>query len=146
MAAREVEGVASKQADGTAKTVICFTADGRDPKTGEPRKDRNSGTDGVRIDSAQAADGVSRTSDFAARLEQFGYRNALFKAEELVAASTHKSPFDACWIRCSICDSIRRIDKPRLQFIELYNEKGRSRSNGQPARIGALPPVKEGFK
>ena len=38
MAAREVEGVAGKQADGTAKTreakaVTSFTADGRDPKT-----------------------------------------------------------------------------------------------------------------
>ena len=78
MAAREVEGVAGKQADGTAKTseaktVVCFTADGRDPKTGEPRKDKGSGAAGVRIDSAQAADGVSRASDFAARLEQFGY-------------------------------------------------------------------------
>ena len=42
---------------------------------------------------------------------------------ELVAPSTHKSPFDACRLRCGICDSIRRIDKPRLQFIELHNEK-----------------------
>ena len=41
----------------------------------------------------------------------------------LVAASTHKSPFDACRLRCDVCDSIRRIDKPRLQFIELYKEK-----------------------
>ena len=41
----------------------------------------------------------------------------------LVAASTHKSPFDACWLQRGVCDSIRRIDKPRLQFIELYNEK-----------------------
>ncbi len=45
MAAREVEGVAGKQADGTAKTseakvIACFTADSQDPKTGEPRKDK----------------------------------------------------------------------------------------------------------
>lgn len=38
MAAREVESVVGKQADGTAKTVICFTAGSRNPKTG----DRNS--------------------------------------------------------------------------------------------------------
>ena len=42
---------------------------------------------------------------------------------QLVAPSIHKSPFDVCWLRGDICDSIRRIDKPRLQFIELYNEK-----------------------
>ncbi len=41
----------------------------------------------------------------------------------LVAPSTHKSPFDACRLGCGICDSIRRIDKPRLQFIELRNAK-----------------------
>ncbi len=40
MAAREVEGVAGKQADGTAKTreakaVVCREADSLDPKTGE---------------------------------------------------------------------------------------------------------------
>ncbi len=114
MAAREVEGVAGKQADGTAKTseaktVICSAADGRDPKTGEPRKDRNSGAAGVRIDSAQAADGVSRTSDFAARLEQFGYRNALFKAEELVVLSD-----GAPWIR-TVCEET--LAGPEMTFI-----------------------------
>ena len=46
MAAREVEGVVGKQADGTAKTreakaVVCRDADSLDPKTGEPRKGRN---------------------------------------------------------------------------------------------------------
>ena len=43
MAAREVEGVACKQADG------------RDPKTGELRKDKTNGAVSVRIDSARAA-------------------------------------------------------------------------------------------
>ena len=57
---REVEGVADKQADGTAKTreakvISCFTADGRDLKTGKPRKDKNSGAADVCIDSARAA-------------------------------------------------------------------------------------------
>ena len=56
MAAREVEGVAGKQADGTAKTreakaVVCRAADSLDPKAVS-----------VRIDSAQAVNGVSRTS------------------------------------------------------------------------------------
>ena len=48
---------------------------------------------------------------------------ATIETPNLVAPSTHKSPVYACWLRCGICDSIRRIDKPRLQFIELYNEK-----------------------
>ena len=43
--------------------------------------------------------------------------------EVLVVASTHKCPFGACWLWCGVCDSIRPIDKRRLQFIELYNEK-----------------------
>ena len=86
MAAREVEGVAGKQADGAAKTseakaVICREAGSLDPKTGEPRKDRKSGAVSVRIDSARSADGVSRTSEFAARLEQFLHRNGVFAAE-----------------------------------------------------------------
>ena len=71
MAAREVEGVAGKQADGTAKTreakaVTSFTAERRDPKTGEPRKDKNSGA---------GVDG--RSSEFGARLRQFGLWNGL---------------------------------------------------------------------
>ena len=82
MAAREVEGVAGKQADGTAKTreakaVTSFTADGRDPKTGEPRKDKDSGAAGV-------------------RLRQFGLRNGLFAARELAVLSD-----GAPWIRNS---------------------------------------------
>ena len=35
--------------------------------------------------------------------------------------STHKSSFDACWIRRGDCDSIKRIEKLLLEFIELYN-------------------------
>ncbi len=67
MAAREVEGVAGKQADGAAKTseakaVVCRVADSLDPKTGEPRTDRNSGAAGVRTDSAQAVNGAGRAS------------------------------------------------------------------------------------
>ena len=93
MAAREVEGVAGKQADGTAKTreakaVTSFTADGRDPKTGEPRKDKDSGAASVRIDSARAADGAG--------LRQFGLRNGLVAARELAVLSD-----GAPWIRNS---------------------------------------------
>ena len=101
MAAREVEGVAGKQADGTAKTreakaVTSFTADGRDPKTGEPRKDKDSGAASVRIDSARAADGAGWSSEFGVRLRQFGLRNGLFAARELVVLSD-----GAPWIRNS---------------------------------------------
>ena len=102
------------QLDRTAKTseakaVICFTADSRDPKTGEPRKDRNSGPAGVWIDSARAVNGVSRISDFAARPERFVYRNALFRAEELVVLSG-----GAPWIR-TVCEEI--LAGPEMTFI-----------------------------
>ena len=43
MLAREVEGAAGKQENGTAeilkaKAIACFTLGSRDPKIGEPRK------------------------------------------------------------------------------------------------------------
>ena len=105
MAAREVEGVAGKQADGTAKTreakaVVCREADSLDPKTGEPRKGRNGGAVSVRIDSAQAVNGVSRPSEFAARLEQFVHRNGVLAAEEVVVLSD-----GAPWI-WTVCEEI----------------------------------------
>ena len=92
MAAREVEGVAGKQADGAAKTseakaVVCREADRPDPKTGEPRTDRKSGAAGVRIDSARSADGAGRASEFAVRLAQFSHRNGVLAAEEVVVLS-----------------------------------------------------------
>ena len=92
MAAREVEGVAGKQADGAAKTreakaVVCREADRPDPKAGKPRNDRKSGAVSVRIDSAQAVNGAGRASEFAARLEQFAHRNGVFAAEEVVVLS-----------------------------------------------------------
>lgn len=42
------EGMPGKQADSTAKnreakTIVCCTAESRDPKTGEPRKDKGIG-------------------------------------------------------------------------------------------------------
>ena len=105
MAAREVEGVAGKQADGTAKTreakaVVCRAVDSLDPKTGEPRKDRNSGAAGVRIDSARSVNGVSRASEFATRLVQFLHRNGVLAAEEVVVLSD-----GAPWIR-TVCEEI----------------------------------------
>ena len=94
MAAREVEGVAGKQADGTAKTreakaVVCREVDSLDPKAVS-----------VRIDSAQAVNGVSRTSEFAVRLEQFLHRNGVLAAEEVAVLSD-----GAPWIR-TVCEEI----------------------------------------
>ena len=105
MAAREVEGVAGKQADGAAKTreakaVVCRAADSLDPKTGKPRKGRNGGAAGVRIDSAQAVNGAGRASEFAARLEQSAHRNGVLAAEEVVVLSD-----GAPWIR-TVCEEI----------------------------------------
>ena len=50
MLARGVEVVPGKQEGGTAKTreakaIVSSTAESRDPKTGELRKDRSSGLD-----------------------------------------------------------------------------------------------------
>ena len=105
MVASEVEGVAGKQADGTAKTceakvIVRCRADSRDPVTGAPRKDKGSGAAGVRIDSAKAVDGAGRTSEFAGRLEWFGLRNGAFEAKELAALSD-----GAAWIR-NVCEEI----------------------------------------
>ena len=57
------------------------------PKTGEPRKDKNSRAAGFRINRLRALNGVSRASEFAARLEQFGHRNGVFAAEEQAVLS-----------------------------------------------------------
>ncbi len=119
MAAREVERVAGKQADGTAKTreakaVVCREADSLDPTTGEPRKDRNSGAAGVRIDSAQAVNGAGRASEFAARLEQFVHRNGVFAAEEVVVLSD-----GAPWIG-TVCEEILPGRKTTF-VLDLYH-------------------------
>ena len=108
MAAREVEGVAGKQADGTAKTreakaVVCREADSLDPKAVS-----------VRIDSAQAVNGVSRTSEFAARLEQFLHRNGVFAAEEVAVLSD-----GAPWIR-TVCEEILPGRKTTF-ILDLYH-------------------------
>ena len=105
MAAGEVEGVPGKQEDGAAKTreakaIVRYTAESRNPKTGEPRKDRGSGAVSVRIDSARSEGGISRASEFAARLERFGLREGLFEAEELVVLSD-----GAAWIR-NVCEEV----------------------------------------
>ena len=119
MAAREVEGVAGKQADGSAKTreakaVVCREADSLDPKTGEPRTDRKSGAVSVRIDSARSADGAGRASEFAARLEQFLHRNGVFAAEEVAVLSD-----GAPWIR-TVCAEILPGRKTTF-ILDLYH-------------------------
>ena len=119
MAACEVEGVAGKQADGTAKTreakaVVCRAVDTLDPKTGEPRKDRNSGAVNVRIDSARSVNGAGRTSEFAARLEQFLHRNGVFAAEEVAVLSD-----GAPWIR-TVCEEILPGRKTTF-ILDLYH-------------------------
>ena len=40
-----------------------------------------------------------------------------------MAGSAHWSPFDASWIRRSVYNSIKWIEKRILEFIELYNER-----------------------
>ena len=69
--------------------VVCREVDSLDPKAVS-----------VRIDSAQAVNGVSRTSEFAARLEQFLHRNGVLAAEEVAVLSD-----GAPWIR-TVCEEI----------------------------------------
>ena len=121
MVASEVEGVAGKQADGTAKTceakvIVRYRADSRDPVTGAPRKDKGSGAVSARIDSARAEGGAGRTSEFAGRLERFGLRNGVFEAKELAVLSD-----GAAWIR-NVCEEIlpgRRVTYVLDQFHAL---------------------------
>ena len=38
-----------------------------------------------------------------------------------MADSTHEGPFDAFWLRCSLRNSLKRIEKLILEFIKLFN-------------------------
>ena len=75
--------------DGTGVPMAAREVDSLDPKAVS-----------VRIDSAQAVNGVGRASEFAARLEQFAHRNGVFAAEEVVVLSD-----GAPWIR-TVCEEI----------------------------------------
>ena len=79
---QETEGVRGKGEDGEAKTreakvFVVHSAERRHPETGEPEKDPGSETWSGCIDSAAAVGGVSRNSDFAARLEREAERTGL---------------------------------------------------------------------
>ena len=119
MAAREIEGVAGKQADGTAKTseakvIVCREADRPGPKAGAPRADRESRAVSVRIDSARSADGAGRASEFTARLAQFTHRNGVLAAEEVAVLSD-----GAAWIR-NVCEEILPGRKTTF-ILDLYH-------------------------
>ena len=43
--------------------------------------------------------------------------------DRLAAYSIHWSPIDACRLRCSVCNSVKRIEKPIFEFIELCKGK-----------------------
>ena len=103
MRKEEMEGVAGKQEDGSAKTreaklVVADGADGRDPKTGTALKDRGSATCGCLIDSAAAPSAGGEPSGFARRLGRVARRRGLHEAEEVVVISD-----GAEWIR-SACE------------------------------------------
>ena len=52
-------------------------------------------------------------------------------ANLVTADSIYSSRFDACWLRCNLCNSIKRVEKSTLELIELYNGKVR-RTTGLP--------------
>jgi len=94
----ETEGIAGRQEDGSARTreakvIVTFTAEGRHPKTGEPMKDEDSDAVSALIDSAAAVGGISRTSEFAGRLDRHLCREGVHEAGEVVLISD-----GAAWI------------------------------------------------
>ena len=94
----ETEGVKGKGDDGIARTreakvIVTFTAGSPRPETGGPMKDGGSGTVSALIDSAAGRGGVSRTSDFAARLDRHLCREGAYRAKEAVLISD-----GAAWI------------------------------------------------
>ena len=73
--------------------IVTFTAEGTHPKTGEPTKDEGSDAVSALIDSAAAIGGVSRASDFAARLDRQLCRDGVYNAQEVILVSD-----GAAWI------------------------------------------------
>ena len=105
MRKEEREGVAGKHEDGAsrtreAKVISIYTADGRNPKTGDPRKDPGSDIRSGFIDSAAAGAGSSGNTGFGKRLEREAERYGLFAAKELVVISD-----GASWIR-NVCEEL----------------------------------------
>ena len=101
----DVQGIAGKQEDGSAKTreaklAVIYTAEGRDPETGAALKDKGSETSSCLIDSAAAAPGSRDPSDFAMRLDREALRRGLHGAEDLVIISD-----GAEWIR-NTCEEL----------------------------------------
>lgn len=105
MRGEETEGVRGRRDDGSsgtreAKVIAIYTADSRNPKTGEPRKDPGSDVRSGLIDSAAAGTGGSLGTGFGKRLEREAERNGLFAARELVVISD-----GAGWIR-NVCEDL----------------------------------------
>ena len=119
MRKEEVEGVAGKQEDGSAKTreaklVVADGADERDPKTGAALKDRGSARCSCLIDSAAALSAGGEPSAFARRLGRECRRRGLHEAEEAVVISD-----GAEWIR-SACEN--GLGKGRLTpVLDLFH-------------------------
>ncbi|MDE0524873.1 MAG: hypothetical protein OXH79_23300 [Boseongicola sp.] len=101
----KTEGVRGWQDDGSSRTRVTkvisrCTADGRNQKTGDPKKGLGSDIRSGRIHSVTAGTGSSVNSGFWKRLEWEVGRNRLFSAKELVEISTC-----AGWIR-DVCEDI----------------------------------------
>ena len=101
----EVDGIAGRQEDGSAKTrearpaVVC-TAEGRDPETGAALKDTGSETFSCLIDSAAVPPGSRDPSGFAMRLDREALRRGLHGVDELVVV-----PDGAEWMR-NTCEEL----------------------------------------
>lgn len=115
----EAEGRAGRRENGPAKTreakiALTYTAERRHPETGEPEKDAGSGSVSCLIDSAASVNGVSRRSEFAARLEREAARAGLRGAGELVVISD-----GASWIR-NVCAEL--FPGPRtVHILDLWH-------------------------
>ena len=65
------------------ETIVCFSADSRDPKAGQPGKDKTNGVVNVRIESARTTGGTNWTAEFGIRLRQVVPRNGVFATSRL---------------------------------------------------------------
>ena len=146
----EVEGVAGKHEDGTAKTreakaIVCCTAESRDLKTGEPRKDKGSGAVSVRIDSARAAGVAGRNVTFildlfhalgyvaaadrdlppdeggpTVRMDRFKERLAVGQVAQVIAElKPHRRRSEAV----ATCIDYFEANKDRMRY-DLYRQRG----------------------
>jgi len=132
----EAEGVRGKGEDGEAEVFVVHSAETRHPETGEPENVPGSETWSGSIDSAAAIGGVSRKSDFAARLEREAIRTGLREADELVVILD-----GASWI-LNVCEELFAGQKVTC-ILDFWHA---TEYSGKAKREKRLKELKSGLK